>query len=342
MIGRYSGVASRVGLRLLGSIVVVFGVVTATFILARIVSPDPTNLYVASDADEATRDIVRARLGLNESVPAQYVKFVNQLLHGDLGTAFSTGQPVSHDLMRKLPATLELATYAVIGGAILGILVGVIAAVWQGSIADRVIRFVTVSGLALPHFWVGLMLLWIFFVVMGVAPGPVGRLPIGLSPPETITGFYVVDAVLEGNLPLAWTAVRQLILPTITLGSGVFAPIARTVRSTMIETLQADYIRTSFAMGIRHSKIYVRYALRNVMLPVLTMLAGAVAFVFSGSVLVEGVFGWPGVGEYAFQATEQPDFPAIQGFVLYAAVLYVLIYLVLDLVYIRIDPRVRL
>jgi peptide/nickel transport system permease protein len=244
--------------------------------------------------------------------------------------------------MRKLPATLELATYAVIGGAILGILAGVIAAVWQGSIADRLIRFVTVSGQALPHFWVGLMLLWIFFVVMKIAPGPVGRLPIGVPAPPNITGFYVIDAMLGGNMPLAWSAARQLILPTITLGMGVFSPIARTVRSTMVDILETDYIRTAYAMGIRPRTIYARYAMRNVMLPVLTMLAGAVGFAFSGSVLVEGVFGWPGVGQYALQASLQPDFPAIQGFVLYAAVLYVLIYLILDLVYIRIDPRVRL
>jgi peptide/nickel transport system permease protein len=177
---------------------------------------------------------------------------------------------------------------------------------------------------------------------MKIAPGPVGRLPIGVPAPPNITGFYVIDAMLGGNMPLAWSAARQLILPTITLGMGVFSPIARTVRSTMVDILETDYIRTAYAMGIRPRTIYARYAMRNVMLPVLTMLAGAVGFAFSGSVLVEGVFGWPGVGQYALQASLQPDFPAIQGFVLYAAVLYVLIYLILDLVYIRIDPRVRL
>jgi peptide/nickel transport system permease protein len=321
---------------------VIFGVVTVTFLLARVVSPDPTNLYVASDADEATRDIVRTRLGLDTSIPEQYVTFIGQLLRGDLGTSFSTGQPVADDLLRKLPATLELATYAIVGGAIVGTVVGIIAAVRKGGALDRIFRFITISGLALPHFWVGLMLIWIFFVTLGITPGPVGRLPIGTSPPEQITGFYVVDALLTGRWETAQVAVRQLILPVVTLGIGVFAPIARTVRSTMIQVLETDYIRTAHAMGIGQSTIYGRYALRNVMLPVLTMLAGAVGFAFSGAVLVEGVFAWPGMGQYALQAVQQPDFPAIQGFVVYAAILYVLIYLLVDIAYMRVDPRVRI
>lgn len=339
---RYSAMARRVAVRLFSSLAVILGVVTVTFLLARVVSPDPTNLYVASDADEQTRDIVRARLGLNTSIPEQYFTFIAQMFRGDLGTSFSTGQPVAEDLLRKLPATLELAMYAILGGAILGALAGIIAAARQGSLLDKVIRFFTISGLALPHFWVGLMFIWIFFVKLGISPGPVGRLPIGTQPPQDITGLYVVDALLTGQFHTAWVAFRQLILPVTTLGIGVFAPIARTVRSTMIQTLETDYIRTAFAMGIDRGTIYGRYALRNVMLPVLTMLAGAVGFAFSGSVLVEGVFAWPGMGQYALQAVQQPDFPAIQGFVLYAAVLYVAIYLVVDLAYLRVDPRVRI
>lgn len=340
--GKYAGLVNRVGIRLLSSLAVIFGVVTVTFLLARVVSPDPTNLYVTPDADEETRNVVRARLGLDLSIPQQYLKYLGQLLHGDLGTSFSTGQPVSDDLLRKLPATLELAIYAIAGGALLGIAVGIIAAVRQGGFLDRILRTLTISGLALPHFWVGLMLIWVFFVTLGITPGPVGRLPIGMAPPDKITGLYTVDSLLTGQWSTFVASVRQLMLPVITLGIGVFAPISRTVRSTMIQTLQTDYIRTAHAMGIPLSRVYSRYALRNVMLPVLTMLAGAVGFAFSGAVLVEGVFAWPGMGQYALQAVQQPDFPAVQGFVLYAAILYVLIYLLVDLAYIRVDPRVRI
>lgn len=329
------------GSRLTGSLIVVLGVVTLTFVLARIVSPDPTNLYVSPQADLATRNQVREAMGLNTPLWTQYAVFLGNLVTGDLGTSFSTGQPVTSDLLSRLPATIELAVYAVVLGTIAGIATGIVAAVRRGTVADHVIRFLTVSGLALPQFWIGLMLLWIFFVVLGVAPGPIGRLPIGVAPPGQITGFYVIDSLLEGNWQLTGISAGQLVLPTLTLAIAVYAPIARTVRTAMVEALQADYIRTATAMGIGHSRIWFAYAFKNVMLPVLTMFAGVVGFAFSGAVLVEGIFAWPGVGQYALNGIQQSDFPAIQGFVLYIAILYVVIYLIVDLAYIRIDPRVR-
>jgi peptide/nickel transport system permease protein len=328
--------------RLLGAVIVILGVVTLTFFLARVVSPDPTNLYVSPQADQAVRDQVRALMGLDKPVPEQYVSYLGQLLHGDLGTSFATGLPVRDDLFSRLPATLELATYSLVIGTLVGVLVGVVGAVRRRGILDRVGRSVTVAGLALPQFFVGLMLLWIFFVVLGIAPGPVGRLPVGMSAPPDTTGFVVVDAVLSGQWAVAGAALQQLALPLVTLTFAIFAPIARTVRTAMLEALDADYVRTATAMGIPTRTIHYRYALKNVLLPVLTMLAGVIGFAFSGAVLVEGIFAWPGIGQYALDAIQQSDFAAIQGFVLYAAVLYVVVYLVLDLLYARVDPRVRL
>lgn len=333
--------ARPIAVRVAGSLAVILGVVTLTFVLARIVSPDPTNLYVSPQADLETRAAIRANLGLDKSIPAQYGQFLADLVRGRLGTSFSTGQPVTSDLTSRLPATFELATYAVIGGTLLGFAVGILSAVLRGSVVDKILRFLTVGGLAMPQFWIGLMLLWIFFVKMGLAPGPVGRLPIGVNPPPRITSFVVVDSLLTGRFELARHAAAQLALPVVTLGIAVFAPIARTVRSAMIEALRADYIRTAIAMNIPKRTIWFRYAFKNVLLPVLTMLAGVIGFAFSGAVLVEGIFAWPGVGQYALDAIQQSDFPAIQGFVLYAAILYVVIYLILDLAYSSIDPRVR-
>jgi peptide/nickel transport system permease protein len=333
--------AGPIAARVLGSVLVILGVVTLTFLLARVVSPDPTNLYVSPQADEATRAIIRHNLGLDASLPAQYGRFLADLVRGDLGTSFSTGQPVRDDLASRLPATFELATYAVVLGTALGLLVGILGAVHEGSFLDKFFRFLTVSGLAMPQFWIGLMLLWIFFVLLDVLPGPVGRLPIGTSPPPERTSFVVIDAVLSGQIGLAGAALAQIALPVVTLGISVFAPIARTVRTAMLETLGTDYIRTAVAMNIPQRTIRFRYAFKNALLPVLTMLAGVIGFAFSGAVLVEGVFAWPGVGQYALDAIQQSDFPAIQGFVLFAAVLYVLIYLLLDLAYSSIDPRVR-
>ncbi|MBM9465860.1 ABC transporter permease [Nakamurella leprariae] len=338
LFGRSRSVLSR----LVGALVVVLGVVTLTFFLARVVSPDPTNLYVSPQADQATRDQVRAMMGLDKPVLEQYVTYLGQLVRGDLGTSFSTGQPVRDDLLSRLPATLELATYSLIIGTLVGVVVGIVGAVRRGGILDHTGRFVTVAGLALPQFFVGLMLLWIFFVVLGIAPGPVGRLPVGLVDPPQTTGFVVIDALLSGQWAVAGAALQQLALPLITLAFAIFAPIARTVRTAMLEALDADYVRTATAMGLPQRTIHYRYALKNVLLPVLTMLAGVIGFAFSGAVLVEGVFAWPGIGQYALDAIQQSDFAAIQGFVLYAAVLYVVVYLLLDLLYARVDPRVRL
>lgn len=331
-----------VTVRVLGALIVVLGVVTLTFLLARVVSPDPTNLYVSPQADEATRAVERHLLGLDGPIPQQYATFLSQLVHGDLGTSFSTGQPVTSDLMSRLPATLELAVYALIIGTLLGFAVGIVGAVRRGSWLDGLFRFVTVSGLALPPFWIGLMLLWIFFLVLGVLPGPVGRLPISMVAPPSHTGLLVIDSLLAGQWSVAWAAILQLTLPTLTLAFAIFAPVARTVRTAMIESLRADYIRTAVAMGIPTRTVHFQYAFKNVLLPVLTMMAGVVGFAFSGAVLVEGIFAWPGIGQYALNAVEQSDFPAIQGFVLYSAVLYVVVYLLLDLVYVRVDPRVRI
>jgi ABC-type dipeptide/oligopeptide/nickel transport system permease component len=338
---RLAGRARPVAVRILGSLVVILGVVTLTFVLARIVSPDPTNLYVSPQANLATREAIRHTMGLDKSIPAQYGQFLIDLLHGKLGTSFSTGQPVTSDLTSRLPATFELATYAVVLGTLLGFAIGILSAVFEGSVVDKAFRFLTVTGLAMPQFWIGLMLLWIFFVVLGISPGPVGRLPIGMNPPPQITSFVVIDSLLSGHFDVAKSAAAQLALPVITLAIAVFAPIARTVRTAMIEALATDYIRTAIAMNIPRRTIWFKYAFKNVLLPVLTMLAGVIGFAFSGAVLVEGIFAWPGVGQYALNAIEQSDFPAIQGFVLYAAILYVLIYLVLDLTYTSIDPRVR-
>ncbi len=327
--------------RLTGAAIVIFGVVTITFLLTRVVTPDPTGLFVSPTADATERENVRQAMGLGDPIPVQFVTFLRDVVKGDLGTSFTTGQPVLHDLAIRWPATIELALYALIGGTVLGVTAGVIAAVKENSWFDHVVRTVTVAGLALPQFWLGLMLLWVFFVTLGVAPGPTGRLPIGVPPPPTVTGLYVVDGIIAGQWALVGIAIAQLCLPVITLGYGVFAPIARGARSAMLSALNADYMRTAHSLGISRGRAWFVYALRNALLPVVTMLAGVVGWAFSGSVLVEGVFGWPGVGQYALNAMQSSDFPAIQGFVLMTAILYVVIYQVLDLVYTAIDPRIR-
>jgi ABC-type dipeptide/oligopeptide/nickel transport system permease component len=342
---RLKGAARHLG----GSTAVILSVLTVTFLVTRVFAPDPTALFLApagngfvnSTAAAAETAKVRASLGLGQPLVVQYYRFIDQLLHGNLGRSFETGRPVTSDLLDRLPATAELALYALIFGISLGVIVGVLCAIRSDGIFDHVARFFTVGALSLPQFWIGLMLLWLFFTKLHWAPGPIGRLPVGVAPPRTLTGFYTVDGLLQGDWSATWDATRQLLLPVLTLGLGLAGPICKIVRTSMVEALTSDYVRTATAMGFGQRRICLVYALKNGLLPLVTVLAGIIAFTFCGSVLVEGVFGWPGVGNYALQSIQDSDFPAIQGFVVYAAILYVVVYELLNFVYTLVDPRIR-
>jgi peptide/nickel transport system permease protein len=339
----------RIGRRVLASLAVILSVLTVTFLVTRVFAPDPTSLYLGAAgngftspaAEQAARAKVQAQLGLNGSLPHQYGRFLSQMIHGHLGTSFQTGRPVTSDLWARLPATAELALYSLILGLAVGIGAGVLAAVRHERWFDRVSRFFAIGFMAMPQFWIGLMLLWLLFTQAHVAPGPVGRLPLGASAPPDVTGFYTIDALLAGQWTTFWQAAQQLILPVITLGLGLAAPVYKVVRTSMLEVLSSDYVRTARALGFADRRIWFRYALKNVLLPVVTLLAGIIGYTLAGSVLVEGIFSWPGVGNYALRAIQTSDFPAIQGFVVYSAVLYVLVYEAMNALYGYIDPRVR-
>jgi peptide/nickel transport system permease protein len=346
---RTAVVAWRLLRRLVGALAAVLSVLTVTFLVTRIFAPDPTSLFLAAagngytsaEAQAQARAQVRAELGLDTSLPHQYAHFLNQMLHGDLGVSFQTGRPVIDDMLDRLPATAELAVYALLLGVISGIAVGVVCAVRQDGLFDRVARFLTVGSLALPQFWIGLMLLWVFYTNLHLAPGPIGRLPVGTAPPPTVTGFYVIDGALAGQWSVAWQAAQQLVLPVITLALGLAGPIVKVVRTSMVEALSSDYVRTAKALGFGRRRIWLRYALKNALLPVVSILAGIIGYTLSGSILVEGVFGWPGLGNYSLQGIQTSDFPAIQGFVVYGAILYVVIYELLNVFYRIVDPRAR-
>jgi ABC-type dipeptide/oligopeptide/nickel transport system permease component len=335
--------------RLVGAVGVVLAVLTVSFVVTRVLAPDPVNLFlgqsgngfVNAEAEAVEKAKVAKALGLDTSLPNQYVHFLNDLVHGDLGQSFQTGRPVTTELSSRLPATLEMAFFALLIGVSIGILAGVVAAVRRDGLFDRATRFVAVGGMALPQFWIGLMLLWIFSTTLHWAPGPIGRLPAGMAPPSHITGSYVFDGLLTGQFSTARAAAAQLVLPVLTLAIGLAAPLFKVVRTSMLEAISADYVRTATALGFGSRRVYLSYALKNALLPVATVLAGIVAFTIAGSVLVEGVFGWPGVGNYALQAIQTSDFPAVQGFVLFSALLYVVIYELLEYTYTLIDPRVR-
>jgi peptide/nickel transport system permease protein len=333
---------------LLGTLAVIVAVIAATFLVTRVFSPDPVSLFVGGASNgfvspeqaAQERAKVRERLGLDKPIPVQFYNFTAQLLQGDLGISFQTGQPVTKDLRARLPATAELAVFALIFGVALGIVAGVVSALKSEGLTDHTVRWFTIGGIALPQFWLGLMALWLFYEVLKVAPGPVGRLPIGMDPPRQITGFYVIDGALAANWSVVGHAMWQMMLPVIVLGVGLAAPICRVVRTSMVEALTSDYVRTATAMGFGRRRIGLVYALKNGLLPVVTILAGIIAFTFVGSILIEGIFGWPGAGNYALQSIQTSDFPAVQGFVLYATFLYIFVYSLLEYVYRLVDPRI--
>jgi ABC-type dipeptide/oligopeptide/nickel transport system permease component len=347
--GRGPALALSAARRVLGGLIVILCVITVTFLVTRVFAPDPTNLFLGGSgngfasaaAEAAARVQVRASLGLDKPLIEQYFIFLGHVVQGNLGESFQTGQPVSGELFSRLPATAELAVYALLVGVTLGIGVGVLAAVRPGGWFDRIGRLFTIGAIAMPQFWIGLMLLWLLSVKWHLLPGPTGRLSVGEAPPRHLTGFYVIDGLLTGQWSLASSAALHLILPVVTLALGLAAPIAKVTRTSMREALSADYIRTAAALGFGNRRIWFGYALKNGLLPVVTILAGIVAFTLCGSILVEGIFGWPGIGNYSLQAIRTSDFPVIQGFVLYAAVLYVVLYEGLAIVYGYIDPRTR-
>lgn len=328
-------------IRLFWVIPVAFGVVTITFFTARLFNGDPVELFAPPEANAELLALIRKDLGLDDPLPVQFLSYLGDLLQGDLGKSFTTGNNVAYDLSIRLPATLELGLIALFFAIVLGIPLGVLAAVHREKWPDFVIRLITLTGMAIPQFWVGLILMFIFFVNLQWLPGPVGRLPVGVAPPPVVTGFMLADTLLAGDVTKFWQALRALVLPVITLTFCTLGPIARVTRTAMIEALQSDYVRAAHAIGYSSPKIWFRYGLRNALLPILTLIGGIIGFIFGGAVLIEAIFGWPGIGQYALQAIEQSDFAALQGFVIYASLLYVLAFLVVDLLYLVVDPRMR-
>jgi ABC-type dipeptide/oligopeptide/nickel transport system permease component len=285
---------------------------------------------------------VREKLGLNKSLPEQFWIYLKSLSQGDLGNSLSTGQPVAKELITRLPASLELVLASLLLAVVIAIPLGIAAARHPNSWIDHACRLVTTAGVSLPTFFTGLLLAYVFYFLLGWAPSPIGRLDPYLSSPPSITGFYTVDSLLTGNVALFIASLKQMILPVLTLGIFVLAPLARMTRASMLSVLSADFIRTARASGLSPTTVLVRYAFRNALLPVITTLGMVFSFLLGMSVIVEKVFAWPGVGSFALEALVASDYAPVQGFVLTMAVLYTMLNLLIDVLYVVIDPRVRL
>lgn len=326
--------------RLLQALPSVAGIIIITFLLTRLLPGDPAVYFAGDAADADSIAQVRAELGLDQPLVVQFFYYLGDLLQGDLGTSLNTGRPVLNEITARLPASLELTLVALIMAVAVAVPLGVLAALYQDRWVDHLCRVVVTAGVSLPTFFTGLLLVYIFYYLLGWAPSPLGRLDFLYIPPDTVTGFYTVDALLAGDLDTAWAAFTQLLLPAITLGLFVLAPIARMTRASMLAALSSDYIRTARAYGLHRYTVLVTYAFHNALLPVLTTLGMVFSFMLGANVLVEQVFSWPGIGSFAVEALVASDYAAVQGFVLVMAILFVLLNLLIDVVYTLIDPRV--
>jgi peptide/nickel transport system permease protein len=328
--------------RLLTVVPTLIGVVIVTFLLTRVLPGDPAVYFAGPAATPQSIAEIRKSLGLDRSLPDQFIHYVNDLAHGNFGNSLSTGQPVASEISSRLPASAELTFFGLFLSIIIAVPLGILAAVKQGSWIDHLCRVVATAGVSLPVFFTGLLLVYVFYFNLGWSPAPIGRLDAFATAPRDITGFYLIDTLLTGDLETFRSAFGQLILPAFTLGIFSLAPIARMTRASMLQVLASDFVRTARASGLSGRTVILTYAFRNAMLPVVTTLGMVFSFLLGANVLVEKVFAWPGIGSYAVEALLQSDFAPVQGFVLTMAVLYVALNLVIDMLYGVIDPRVRL
>lgn len=328
--------------RLLIGLGTLFGVVVLVFLLTHILPGDPAVVMCGMNCFPDTLERMRRFMGLDVPLAIQFQRYIGGLLHGDMGMSYTSGQPVLSDLLRRFPASLELASVSFFLASVLGIPLGILAAIRKGGWLDKVAQAVVVFGASMPLFWLGLVLVLVFNFNLHWAPPPMGRLAVWVQAPPRVTGLFLVDSIINQRWDAFRSAASQIILPAVTLAAVTIGPLTRMTRASMLEVLDQSFIQTARAAGVRERKVVLQDALKNALIPVVTMMGMTLGWLLAGSIIVEMIFAWPGIGSYAWTATSRNDFNAIQGFVLFIAVVYVSINLMIDLIYALIDPRVRL
>lgn len=318
------------------------GVILVSFALTRLLPGDPAVYFAgAAPTPEAIADLRRTLL-LDQPLYAQFFAYLGDLAHGNFGRSLVTGQSVAQDLSTRLPATLELTIASTTLALLIAVPLGIVGARQKGSAMDHVCRLVSTSTLAMPAFFTALLLVFLFYYLLGLAPAPLGRLaPMAFPPPER-TGFMIIDASLSRDWAVLRDAAAHLVLPALALAIAGIGPLTRVTRGAMLAVLSSDFIRAARGFDLPRWKLIYVYALRNAMLPVLTTAGFVFSFLISANVVIEKVFSWPGIGSYALEALVASDYAAVQGFVLAVATLYVLINIAIDILYGVIDVRVRL
>jgi len=327
--------------RLLLLIPVLFGVTILTFSISHVVPANPALVVLGPHATPDRVKVLKEKWGLDKPVYIQYLIYLKGVLKGDLGTSLHTNQPVAEDLKAYFPATFELTTASMFLCLMFGIPLGIIAAVKKDKMIDHITRIFSLIGVSIPIFWLGLLLLLVLYFKLGFLPGG-GRLPSLAVPPKHITGLYILDSLLTGNWEILKESVIHIILPASCLGFAVIGVISRMTRSSMLNILGEDYIKTARAKGLKERKVIYQHALRNAILPIVTISGILYGQLLAGAVLTETIFSWPGMGLYTVTSIMQLDFQPIMGFTIVVAFVYVVLNLLVDILYVIFDPRIRL
>ena len=330
----------RAARRFASSLPALFGVLVFTFLLMRVLPGDPAVFFASGPtAGKEEIEAIRKQMGLNKPIPEQLAIYLADVGRGNLGRSMMTGQPVTKDLRERLPASLELTFTALLIALLSAVPLGVLAALRQGSLVDHSVRLFCSLGVCVPTFVSGLLLIYVFYYLLGIAPDPTGRIDVFTSMPPERTHFLLIDFLLAGDFDGWMAALRQLVLPAFTMALFVIAPLARITRASMLVSLGSDFVRTARSVGLSWWRVVITYALRNAILPVITIAGIVFSTMLGANVLVEKVFSWPGVASYALDALLVSDYAPVQGFVLLMASVFVMVNLVVDTLYGIADPR---
>ncbi len=325
--------------RILGLIPVLFGVSLIVFLLLRLTPGDPATVMLGERGTPERIAELRVQLGLDRPLWLQYAEFLGRTLHGDLGRSILSNEPVTNELVARFPATAELVFFAMLWGAIVGISAGIVSAIKRNSIIDTASMLLSLLGVSIPIFWLGLMLIYLLAVWHHWLP-PSGRIDLTV-PFQRVTNSYLIDALLAGNWTAFKSVLQHLILPSLVLSTVTMPILARLTRSTMLEVLNQDYVRTARAKGLAARVVILRHALRNALLPVVTVVGLQIGGLLGGAILTETIFSCPGMGLWMYQAILQRDYPIVQAGVLVAALIFVTMNLLVDISYSILDPRIQ-
>jgi peptide/nickel transport system permease protein len=317
-----------------------FGITLMTFVIVRIVPADPARAAAGLEARQDQVEEMRRRMGLDLPLPVQYFRYMSGLIQGNLGTSARTQRPVLEEIAQYLPATIELVVSATLMAIIVGIPMGIMAATRQGSALDRLLQALAIGGGAMPRFWLALLMQIVFFLFLRWFPIG-GRYDILSAPPRTITGFYIIDTLIRGDWGAFKVAIQYLFLPALTLSVAQLANLVRITRKSFVNELRQDYVRTAYAKGLHERVVIYLHVLKNAAIPIITITGLQLGWLFSGAVLVEVVFAWPGIGKYMVDAISFVDFEPVMGVTLAIALIFVMINLVVDISYTLVDPRIR-